>query len=96
MNNDCHHSQGELDVDLAFEMQEFESNEIIGDGLFYTDTWLLGDGQLDTYKKLVLCEHPIFLNTAIRWQKKVTTELIDFHIKSARLSPVPRFNAENN
>ena len=87
MNDDHHHSQGELDVDLAFEMQEFESNELVGDGLFYNDTWLLLDGQLDTYKKLVVCEHPIFLNTAVRWQenddgvnsKKILTSKVHDH-----------------
>ena len=55
-------------MDLAFENQEFDSNELVGDRLFYTDSWLLLDGQLGTYEELVAEEYPIFLNTAVRWQ----------------------------
>ena len=70
MDDGHSYSQAELDVDLAFEMQEFDSNELAGDGLFYTDSWLLLDGQLEAYADLVEeSEVPIFLNTAIRWQE---------------------------
>ena len=69
MDDEHSHSQAELDVDLTFEMQEFESNELVGDGLFYDDSWLLLDGQLTTYEVLDAdAEFPIFLNTAVRWQ----------------------------
>lgn len=70
MDDGHSYSQAELDVDLAFEMQEFESNELVGDGLFYEDSWLLLDGQLETYEALVAeAEFPVFLNTAVRWQE---------------------------
>ena len=52
MIDDHHHSQAELDVDPAFEMQEFESNELVGDGMIYTDTWLLPTVSLRNTKKL--------------------------------------------
>lgn len=62
-------AQGELDVDLTFEMEEFDSTSVTGDGLFYPDNWLLLDGQLESYQSLVVEAYPIFLNTAVRWQE---------------------------
>jgi hypothetical protein len=40
----------ELDVDLTFEFEEFDSTSVTGDGLlYYPDNWLILDGQLESF-----------------------------------------------
>lgn len=68
-DDDVMPAQAELDVDLSFELEEFDSTSVTGDGLFYPDDWLLLDGKLDSYQSIVAEDCPIFLNTAVRWQE---------------------------